>query len=195
MLPTISSGVINQATWPQAGDVDDCWAVAAMTALHACASWETLPSITKYREAAGNPDDPTRPDGGTIAQNAKAIRTLWPEIGQLITVSEGRLTWLEFADKAKDERPACLFVRSGELPSEHQYGFAGLHAIAVVFIKGTGWKISNPLAPAQSRWKDIAGVAVERAAKAWPGKRIYAVLMPTVEDAFKTHPLYPDCAK
>lgn len=186
------SSVINQSLQPKAGDVDDCWAVATMAVVHAVAPWVRIPSVTKFRAAAGNPDDPG-PDGGSISQIAKAVNTLWPKLGAIDIVSKGRLSWKEFRAKVKDGHPAVLFCVSRNLPLYLQYGFLGLHAVSVAW-DGEDLRLANPLAPAQSRWQVITELALERAAKSWPGTGIYAVLMPTVEDAFKTHPLYPaDC--
>lgn len=188
MKPQITTGVVNQVTWPKAGDVDDCWVCAVLGAVHACAPWEPLPNIRVFRAAAGNPDEPNKPDGGTIRQSAQAIRSLWPRIGALIQTSAGEHTWSWLVSKMKGEgRPASIFVKSSELPKP--YGFGGLHAIAGVFVGGA-WRISNPLAPAQSRWDAITANALERAVKAFPNPGVHAIVFPTVEEAFATHPLY-----
>ena len=55
MNPQFTTGVFNQQRWPQAGDTDDCWAIADLMAVHSVAPWLPLPGITKYREAAEIP--------------------------------------------------------------------------------------------------------------------------------------------
>lgn len=180
----LSTGVINQKLWPAAGDVDDCWAVANMTAVHACAPWLRLPDITKYRNAAGNPDDPRNPDGGTIRQNARATRTLWPALGKLIEVSEGDMTYARLEKLLREGHPASVFVVSKTLPLDFQYGFGGLHAVAFAFDDGE-FRIANPLAPAHSRWRVIQEGSLEIAVKSWPGKGAYCIVFPTIDEAVK----------
>ena len=75
MLPQFTTGVFNQQRWSQAGDTDDCWAIADLMAVHSVAPWLRLPGITKYRELAHNPRMPG-PTPGNIAQPARAIRGL-----------------------------------------------------------------------------------------------------------------------
>jgi hypothetical protein len=188
MNPQITSGVVNQVHWPKAGDVDDCWVCSVLGALHACAPWLRLPNIEVFRAAAGNPDEPNKPDGGTIRQSSEAIKKLWPLIAPLTQTAAGEHTWSWLVEKVKAEgRVASVFVKSSELPAN--YGFGGLHAIAVAYINGV-WRISNPLAPAQSRWDQITENALERAVKAFPNPGVHAIVFPTVEEAFATHPLY-----
>lgn len=153
----LSLGIVNQVVWPKAGDVDDCWACATIQAGIAVAPHLPQPNITRFRAAAGNPDEPNKPDGGTIRQCATAIRTLWPKLGALIDTSAGEHTWAWLRDMVEGDAPP---------------------------------KIANPLAPAQSRWDDISWAALERAVKAFPNPGVHAVVMPTVEEAFTTHPLY-----
>lgn len=184
-----TSFVMNQAIAPTAGDVDDCWCLAAIMAVLAVAPWLAVPTVKRFRAAAGNPDDPAQPDGGTIAQVARGIRTLFPEIGALIAATAGTLGWVPFKSLIQSGHVACLFLRSSRLPVELQFGFGGLHASALAW--NEGWLFGNPLAPAQSRWRRIEDGAIEAAAKSWPGEGVFAVVMPTVEEAFKTHPLYP----
>ena len=188
--PHLSSGVFSQKMWPGVGDVDDCWCLADLMAVHAVAPWASLPNITDYRQAAGNPDQPG-PTGGNIGHSAKAIRALYPKLViQTSTANAGPLTWATFAAKMKtgNRRAASLSVQSNALPPGLIYGFYGTHRVVVTF---TGkWRIANPLAPPHSRWQVIAEADLKRAVNAYPGDYVGCVLTPTVEAAFKTHPLY-----
>lgn len=188
MKPQLSIGVANQELWPKAGDTDDCFALATMQAVLAVAPWERMPNIRKFREAAGNPDTPGVPDGGSIRQCAKAIRALWPALGPLITVSDGSLTKGAVLSLIEAGQVAMLFVKSGELPADQQYGFTGGHAISAAF--DGQFKIANPLAPAHSRWKAIGRDRLATAIGKFPGTGAFAIVMPTLEAAFVTHPLY-----
>lgn len=188
MQPQTSIGVANQQLWPKAGDTDDCFALATMQAVLAVAPWERMPNIRKFRELAGNPDVPGQPDGGTIRQCAKAIRALWPGLGKLITVTEGLLGKGAVLQRIEAGQVGMCFVDSGELPVDQQYGFTGGHAIAVAF--DGQFKIANPLAPAHSRWKAIGRDRLATAIGKFPGERAFAILMPLLEEAFQTHPLW-----
>ena len=187
MNPTISVGVFNQVHWPEAGDVDDCWCLADLMAVHAVAPWSALPGITAYRAAAGVPDQ-IGPTGGSISASAKAIRALYP--GLAIEVSANHeLTWAAFMLGLTAHRAASLSVLSSALPAEHRYGFAGQHRVAVAIT--TELKLGNPLAPAHSKWKPISPTQLRIAVAAYPGgPNPNCILTPSVEDAFTTHPLY-----
>lgn len=187
MNPQISTGVVNQAEWPKAGDVDDCWAVATLTALHAVAPWLFLPNIRAFRAASGNPDERNVADGGSIRQCALAIRVLWPKIGALIATAAGERNWTWLEAKLRAGHVAMVFVLSRELSKT--YGFGGTHACAAALVDGK-LRFANPLAPAFSRWDEISWGELERAVKAFPNPGVHAVVMPLVEDAFPTHPLY-----
>lgn len=186
----ISTGVMNQVVEPRAGDVDDCAALGTMMAVHAAAPWEPQPSIPRFRNAAGNPDNQGVPDGHTITECARAMKTLWPEIFALSIVSNGTMGKEEVLDRIRDERrPAMIFVRSSALPVAHRYGFAGLHSCATAW-DGDEYRLANPLAKPQSAWKPIGRDELGDALRAMPGTGAKAIIMPTLEDAFRTHPLY-----
>lgn len=186
--PQLSTGVINQERWPTAGDVDDCWVIAALTALHASAPWEGLVSVDRFRAAAGNPDDPNQADGGTISQIGQALRTLYPRLNFDESVGEYDLG--EFKRKVRDEgRPAVVFCISSALDPRFQYGFTGGHAVAVAF-DGVRFRLSNPLAPAHTRWRFIGDAELDRVLRSWPGGGTYGVLMMPPSQAFTRHPLY-----
>lgn len=184
MRPQFSQ-VFNQKLWPQVGDTDDCWAVSDLMAVHSVAPWLSLPGMIAYRDASGNPDDPTARDGGTIAESARAIGALFPLLA--IEVVNG-WSWTNFISKLKANRPASLSLKSGLLPLHMQYGFTGYHRVMVVW-NGTSLRVMNPLAKAHSKSVGITEAALKKAVDGYDPGRVWAVLMPSVEVAFKTHPL------
>lgn len=180
-------GVLNQARWPGAGDVDDCWCLADFQALLAVAPWIVLPGIPAYRAAAGNPDLPG-PTGGTIAHSRRAIRALFPELD--IEATDGEMAWPALLELVRAGRPASLAVVSGALPPRLQFGFAGKHRV-MVWSNGAELRVLNPLAPAHSRGLVIEPAALRNAVEAW-GAGVRAVIMPTAAAAFRGHPLYAE---
>lgn len=187
MLPQYSQ-VFNQKLWPQVGDYDDCWAVSDLMAVHSVAPWLSLPGMTAYRAAAGAPDDPNASKGGTVSQSVQAIKTLYPRLA--IEFCAG-WSWTNFIAKVKDGHPASVSLKSGLLPLALQYGFTGNHRVMVVW-NGTTLKVLNPLAKAHSKSVSISEADLQKAVLGYDvNKIVWAVLMPTVEQAFKTHPLYP----
>lgn len=191
MNPHLSSGVFSQVWWPGNGGApyDDCWALSDLMAVHSVAPWSHLPNVIQYRAAAGNPDEPGVPDGGTIDQSVRAIKALWPDLGKLITVHKGA-SWAAFKASMTKDRTASLSLLSGSLPLAYQYGFKGTHRVAVALVD-SGWKIANPLAPPHSYWRDITEAALKKAVLDYPMTGVYAIVMPSVAAAFTTHPLHP----
>lgn len=185
MVPQFTSGVFNQRLWPKAGDVDDCWCIADLMVVHGCAPWLRLPNVPKYRAAAGKPDSPGKADPGGILDSARAIGALYKDLA--IEVMESGL-WEDFIAKVKAGHAASLSVLSGSLPPALQFGFAGPHRVAV-FWNGTELRLANPLARAHSRSRAIAEEDLHKAVRDHPASHVNCVLMPTVEEAFKTHPL------
>jgi hypothetical protein len=185
--PHLSSGVFYQKAWPGwGGDADDCWVLADLMAIHAVAPWVSLPNVAEYRKAAGNPDDPGQ-DGGTIDQSVKAIKANWPEIGKLITVHKGA-SWDKFNASMTKDRVASVSVLSASLPPEVKYGFNGTHRVTYAKVD-SGWYIANPLAPPHSRYRKITAAWVKKSVLDYPVPGVYAIVMPSVAAAFKTHPL------
>jgi hypothetical protein len=177
--------IYSQKFWPGAGDVDDCWVLAAYMAIHAVAPWLDLPGVKRFRELAGKPDLPG-PSPGTVADAHKAIRALYPSLGAKVTTS---MTWPAFVDQVKSGHPASLTLKSGALPAGLRYGFAGVHQVAVEF-EGDGWLVANPLALPHHRGDPIGQAALRAAVQAHSGDKVHAILMPTEAGAFPTHPLY-----
>lgn len=191
MNPHLSSGVFSQVWWPGNGGrpYDDCWVLADLMAIHAVAPWVSLPSVGGYRAAAGNPDEPNVPDGGTLRQSARAMRALWPALGRLITVHEGS-TWERFRDQMTTDRVASVSLLSGALPPGYRYGFDGTHRVTIARVD-SGWLFANPLAGPHSRYRSISGADLREAMTKYPAAGMWAIVMPSVGAAFKTHSLYP----
>ena len=86
------------------------------------------------------------------------------------------------------DRTASLSVKSCSLPLSHQYGFKGTHRVCVAKVD-SGWLIANPLAPPHSYYRTISEAALQKAVRDYPAQGTYAIVMPSVAAAFKTHPL------
>lgn len=192
-----TSQVFNQRTWPQAGDLDDCWVVSTIWCANAVAPWLYLQTTTAFRTAAGDPDD-GKTDGGRLSEIMLACRTLWPQL----KVQAHRGTWAALERLLDAGHVASVAVDSSELPPRHQYGFTGLHQIALFVDTSGSLRIMNPLDKDRSRTEVIARDAARKAAKAYGAGTAfdtYAAVFPTEAEAFKTHPMYvapvpcPDC--
>lgn len=188
MIPSFTVGVFSQKFWRGVQDLDDCAAVAALECIHAVAPWSTLPSVPVYREAAGNPDNPDAPDGLTISQSVQAIETLWPKLGPLVEKSIGTGTWAQFLAAVKSGRCAVASVFAASMAT--RLGLPIRHSVAVYWT-GASLRIANPLRAPHSASTPISEAALHQAMDAMPEVGLFYILFPTVEDAFKTHPLYP----
>ena len=165
----------NQAQYPGAGDVDDCWVVATIQCARSCASWIEKPTIPEFRAAAGDPDDGVS-DGGTLTEVMRGVSRMWPKL----PVTEARAwSWTRFAALMKDgPRAASLAIVSSALPSTYRYGFDGLHQVSVFFEEGF-WYIVNPLQPEGSSPRRIEEYAVRNAATAYGNGYVFAAVFPT----------------
>jgi hypothetical protein len=177
--------VYAQRYWPGAGDVDDCWVLAAFMALHAVAPWLALPGVGRFRELAGKPDLPG-PSGAVVDDAAKAIRALYP---RLAIETSSTFSWPSFTNAVKSGRPASLTLRSGALPAALRYGFDGIHQVTVEWADDE-WVLANPLDQPHSRGDAIAQKDLRAAVEGYRGDKVSAILMPTAAEAFTTHPLY-----
>lgn len=186
-----SVGVLGQAFWPGAGDVDDCWAVSDLQGVAAVAPWLQLVTIPKYREAADRPDLPG-PSGGRIQDSAKALRKLYPGLGfaayQDATSSGAGLRFSDWLPMLKGGRPSSVEIVAGSLPARLRHGFAGLHRVLVFWDPQDGWRILDPLAAPHSRAEKIEGLELEAAVRA-VGTSVHAIVFATPAEAFRTHPL------
>src|SRR5687768_13980685 len=178
--------VFSQTTWPGIGDIDDCWVLASMQAVHAVAPWLKLPGVKRFRAEANRPDSPNRPDPGDEHDMARALRRLYPDL-RIEVVDGGDFS--DFAAKVESGRPAALIVRSSALPDDLQHGFKEIHAITVAFDDELGWVVANPLAKAHSKPEPIQKKALEKAVKGFK-PNVHAVLMPTLEEALETNEIH-----
>ncbi len=178
--------VFSQTTWPGIGDVDDCWVLASMQAVHAVAPWLKLPGVKRFREEANRPDSPNRPDPGDEHDMARALGRLYPDLP--IEVVDGG-DFDGFADEVRSGRPAALIVGSKQLPNELQFGFKDIHAITVAFDDELGFVVANPLAKAHAKPIPIEKEDLRRAVKGFK-PNVHAVLMPTMERALETNELH-----
>jgi hypothetical protein len=168
--------VINQASFPGAGNVDDCWVVATVWAALAFRADLPRPTVPEFRRHAGNPDDPNHADGGSRDQIVRGARGSWP--GVRIKAFFG--PWPDFRDQVQSGRPASLGVVSAKLPRPLQFGFAGNHQI------GVGWDpdaatfvVANPLARDGSKPLPIDADDLRDAATALFGSNVGATIFPT----------------
>ena len=138
----MSLGAFNQVIWKGVGDVDECWIIATYWALVATGVMprEALPSIKKFRAAAGNPDRPGS-TGGNNRQLVQALNKLVPR-AKVVKYDGGREGFVRMLKKGY---VASLSVRSWSLPTAYQFGYKGNHQISVFYQKGK-YYIMNPLA-------------------------------------------------
>jgi len=170
--------ILNQKVYPGAGDVDDCWAVATIWAYRASTGATSLPTMTAFRAAAGNPDRPG-PTGGNITDIMRAVGRLWPSL----PVEEyEHPSWDAFATKVKAGGIASLAVLSSLLPKTMRYGFMGAHQIGVFY--ENGFLIANPLAPQGSDPQPIKETILRDAALAVANGWVLAAIFPRGDDVF-----------
>ncbi len=155
-------GVYNQRSWPGVGDSDECWVIATFWALVAAGvrTKAQLPTIYAFRAACDNPDQPGA-TGGTNGNILKAVRGIAPDANPVLYSGP----WDGFDDWLDKGAVASLIVRCDHLPTRLQYGFAGLHQIAVV-------KVGGKLLDADSL--DAAGHAPREIARAELGHAAHA---------------------
>lgn len=186
-MPLLIEQTFSQRTWPEVGDIDDCWVISAIQGANAVAPWLPLLTTTEFRKHAGDPDD-GKADGGNVTEIITGIRSAWPELGELCTPLRGSWSWDKVLAAIKSGRPASMCVVSSKLT--HRYGFAGLHQVTIFHEPGVGLRVANPLAKDRSEPTRIATLTAKAAAEAYGGGSVHCVLFPTVAKAFTTHPLY-----
>lgn len=198
MIPSTSFGVICEVPslggWRGVGDVDDCALCSDLMCVHAVAPWTVLRATSPYREAAGNPDDPTQGDGLTIFQSEKALRTFYPEICglagfEVVEHKTGNPGGAAIADRIlKSKTVASVSVMAGKLPNHGS--FVDKHRIAVRG-DGTALVVGNPLKAAYTNWTPITPAQLAAAIDAYPkGQAGGVIYFPTADAAFTKHPLY-----
>ncbi len=178
--------VFSQREWPGIGDVDDCWVLASLQAVHAVAPWLKLPGVKRFREEANKPDSPNRMDPGDEHDMARALTRLYPDLAIEVVDGGG---FEEFADKVRSGRPAALIVGSRELPENLQFGFKDIHAITVAFDDELGFVVANPLGRPHSKPISISRGELRAAVEGFK-PNVHAVLMPSPEDALETNELH-----
>lgn len=143
LYPVINqvSGVIGE------GDVDDCAPTATIWAARAADPCARRPTIPEFRRAAGNPDDPNRPDGLTNGQLAQAVPIIWPLADSMRLDTK---SWTAFMSYLNDGQVLSVAVNSAHLPSNLRFGFYGNHRVGIEKHLGTIY-CANPLAPNGSR--------------------------------------------
>jgi hypothetical protein len=172
---TLLKSVLSQIGYPGAGDIDDCWCVATIMAMHAVAPNNHLPTVPQFRAAAGVPDVQGRSDGGNVNDIMKACNKLWPTLHGALSSR----AWASFASAVKGGKVASLSLLSGNLPSRYRFGFSGTHQVYVEYTGGA-WYIANPLAKTGSALQAISEADLKRAAVTLPGLggQVLAVLFP-----------------
>lgn len=184
IVPTFWIGNISQKAWRGVGkgSLDDCWLCADAMCLNSVTPWDRLDGATAYRKAAGVPDTATGAEGGSLEDSQRAIKALHPKL-----VTElYRGSFAGFAAKAKQGRPASASVWSRAL------GYATEFRHRVVFYwNGSTWKMLDPLKDPYTAVVDVTEAFVRKALLDYPATaEASALIFPTVEEAFKTHPLY-----
>lgn len=186
------SFAFSQRDWPGAGDVDDCWCIADLAMIHCVAPWLRLVGIPVYREAAGVPDRPAKPDGGQLVDSITAIRKLWPDYAEHVHRIIGG-TWSELTTALLRGRPVSVSIVSGELPVRLRFGFAGYHRVTIVRRPSDGQLLMmNPLQDPYDRWLEVSAADVRDAilayGKAKRGARsVYALTGPTLVEALEVY--------
>lgn len=193
--------IFNQRFWPGVGDVDDCWVLAPLQCLNAIAGWLGLVGNAQFRNAAGSPDDPSKPNPGSPALAFKAIKALYPQIGALCKLMSSG-TFAELRALVDTGHPAYVSIDSGKLPTALRFGYSGGHAVSLqggidpigqdALAAGEVY-FANPLAkphskPLRVKWSAIKDSIVQH----YSDGKVRALVFPTEAEAFKTHPLYQE---
>lgn len=183
----------SQRTWPKVGDIDDCWVLAWMQCQVAVAPWLPWLDTTEARRFAGNPDDGVA-DGnaGGVDDMVRGIRAATPKLGELITPLRGSWAFPQLLAAIKGGstpttvRPFAAAVMGAALPKVYT---RVPHQVTIFHEPGVGLYVADPMAPDRSEPYRIATAAAERALASFAAKP-RGILFPSIESAFKTHPLY-----
>lgn len=179
--------VFSQRDWPGIGDVDDCWVLASLQAVHTVAPWLKLPGVKVFRDRAGVLDVPGQLDVGDEHDMKRGLDALYPTLG--LEILDG-MPFSEFVGKLRSGRPAAVIIKAGDLPDELQTTYKGIHAVTVAFDDETGAILmADPLARAHSKPVPIAQPALKNAIEGFK-PNVHAVLMPTIQRALQTHELH-----
>ena len=165
-------GTISQIGYLGAGDIDDCWCVATIWAAKAAGVPDWHVSVTEYRHWARNPDRPGSTGGSALGVDRGAVGC-WPNAKIRRYHSS---SWDGFISLLKTGWIGSLCIRAGALPSRLQHGFKGLHQVGIAYYEGK-YYIADPLAPNNSRPREITGAEIRKAARGFSGTTIYATLI------------------
>lgn len=183
--PYFSIGTISQKLWRGVGTgpLDDCWLCADAQCVHGVAPWLPLSGAKAYRAAAGVPDSATGAEGGSLEASLKAIKALYPSIAPMVELYRGPFAGLDA--KLMAGHPISASVRATALT-----GVLVNHRIALRSKDGAREYI-NALWPAYTLPKSVSPATLKSWFLAYPGAtEANALIFPTVEEAFTTHPLY-----
>jgi hypothetical protein len=154
--------VLSQKAYPGVGDIDDCWAIATIWAATASDPCLKKPTITRFRWAAGNPDNPYIADGGNLTQISRAVPIIWPTAKYHAVQTR---YWATFKAHLVNAHFASIAVDSSKLPANLRFGFYRNHQVGVWRSPRTGYiYCANPLAPQGSRPIRITEAALRYAA-------------------------------
>lgn len=188
-----TSQVLSQVYWPLAGDVDDCWVVSALQAVHCVMPWAHLPTVRGFRQAAGDPDDGDR-DGGNVRELVAGITGCFPALEGHLEPFRGA-SWASLESGLAAGHPVTVATDSSRLPPGVAFGFAGLHQVTVVLRPDGRALLANPLARPHARWEELALDRLRPAIMGYGQLRAgvngaWGVMLPTEAEAFRLHPLY-----
>jgi hypothetical protein len=179
--------VFSQRMWPGIGDIDDCWVLASLQAVHTVAPWLPLPGVKVFRAKANKPDVPGVMNPGDEHDMKRGLDALYPD---LATELVDGMPFPTFVEQVKSGRPAALIIRAGDLPPDMQLGLPGIHAICVAFDDETdGFLVADPLAKAHSKPVPISQPALRKAIEGF-APNVHAVLMPPIQKALRTHEIH-----
>jgi hypothetical protein len=166
--------VMNQALFPGAGDVDDCWVVATIWAAKVADPNIDVPDIPTFRAAAQSPNADGVANGGNNDRIVKGVTKLWPHLG----VIDFRLNdWDKLMRHVEAGRPVSLGLLAGKLATGHRFGFNGAHQVGVLW-DGTRIRVMNPLAVRGSQPHAISETELRPAALALDTSHFRAVVFP-----------------
>lgn len=189
MAPLLIAQVASQRTWPNVGDIDDCWVLAWQMAQIAVAPWLPWLDATTARRYAGDPDDGDA-DGNAqgVDDMIAGIRAATPALAALCVPLRGSWSFDQLLPEVKSGRPFAAAVMGGTLPKVYT---RVPHQVVIFHEPGVGLRCADPMAPDRSEPYRIATEAARRAIEAFAGVgKVHGVLFPTVVAAFRTHPLY-----
>lgn len=186
------SMVLSQRSWPGVGDLDECWCLSTMQCVLACAPWSHLPGTDAFRQAAGDPDDGRR-DGGSLAEIAKAVRQLWPAIGQRLAVWRG-VTWDQLQAGVKGGHPVSVALTLGKLPPRLRYTTSDVpHQSTLAWRESTDSLVfANPMAPATSKWDSVTWAELRPSILDYGNGRVFGVRFPSADAMLDECPGFAD---